>query len=70
MYIWVFGDSPLDLEMLSRADQAIVVVGEEQSNSIDAALMNAVETERLYLRGVLPVIFSSNLFKAMVLGLR
>ncbi len=33
MYVWVFGDSLLDLEMLSKADQAIVVVGEEQTRS-------------------------------------
>ncbi|KAI4203059.1 MAG: hypothetical protein LQ350_002107 [Teloschistes chrysophthalmus] len=26
MYVWAFGDSPLDLEMLSKADEAIVVV--------------------------------------------
>ena len=26
MYVCAFGDSPLDLEMLSKADQAIVVV--------------------------------------------
>lgn len=41
MYVWAFGDSPLDLDMLSRADQAIVVVSEEQTRSktMDAALV-------------------------------
>ncbi len=29
MYVWAFGDSVLDLPMLSKANQAIVVVGEE-----------------------------------------
>lgn len=28
LYVWAFGDSSLDLEMLGKADQAIVVVGE------------------------------------------
>ncbi|KAK7437089.1 uracil phosphoribosyltransferase [Colletotrichum acutatum] len=31
--VWAFGDSPMDLPMLKRADQAIVVVGEERSRS-------------------------------------
>jgi phosphoserine phosphatase len=29
MYVWAFRDSVLDLPMLSKADKAIVVVGEE-----------------------------------------
>lgn len=43
MYVWAFGDSPLDLGMLNKADQAIVIVGEEQTRSkkMDAALSNA-----------------------------
>lgn len=47
LYIWAFGDSPLDLPMLSRADQAIVVVGEEQARSktMDAALTIAIDNE-------------------------
>jgi uracil phosphoribosyltransferase/phosphoserine phosphatase len=49
MYVWAFGDSPLDLDMLSKADQAIVVVGEEQTRSktMDAALMNAIDNDGL-----------------------
>ncbi|KAB8199091.1 hypothetical protein BDV34DRAFT_233386 [Aspergillus parasiticus] len=31
--VWAFGDSPLDLKMLSRADKAIVVVREEATRS-------------------------------------
>ncbi|KAI9798893.1 MAG: hypothetical protein M1833_004396 [Piccolia ochrophora] len=57
IYVWAFGDSPLDLDMLSRADQAIVVVGEEQtrSKSMDAALTNAIDNGNLRARqAVLP----------------
>lgn len=45
MYVWAFGDSPLDLDMLRKADQAIIVVGEEQTRSktMDAALTNAID---------------------------
>jgi uracil phosphoribosyltransferase/adenylate kinase/phosphoserine phosphatase len=49
MHVWAFGDSLLDLDMLSKAHQAIVVVGEEQtrSKSMDAALMNAIDNDGL-----------------------
>ena len=49
IYVWAFGDSPLDLDMLRRADRAIVVVGEEQtrSKSMDAALAHAINNEGL-----------------------
>ena len=45
VYVWAFGDGPLDLDMLSKADRAIVVVGEEQTRSkaMDAALTNAID---------------------------
>lgn len=41
--VWAFGDSPMDLQMLSRADHAVVVVGEklERSQTMDAALSEA-----------------------------
>lgn len=44
MRVWAFGDSPLDLPMLAQADQAIIVVGEEEtrSKSMDAALASAL----------------------------
>ncbi|KAI9776078.1 MAG: hypothetical protein M1839_000591 [Geoglossum umbratile] len=57
VYVWAFGDSLLDLEMLSKADQAIVVVGEEQTRSktMDAALMKAIDNDGLRARqAVLP----------------
>ncbi|KAI9677176.1 MAG: hypothetical protein M1829_002750 [Trizodia sp. TS-e1964] len=45
IYVWAFGDSVLDLEMLMKADQAVVVVGEEQTRSktMDAALARAID---------------------------
>ncbi|KAH8685468.1 uracil phosphoribosyltransferase-domain-containing protein [Tricladium varicosporioides] len=51
-YVWAFGDSPLDLEMLSKADQAVVVVGEEhtRSRAMDGALMNAIRKGGLRAR--------------------
>lgn len=44
MYVWAFADSPLDLEMLSRADQAVVVVGEEKTRSktMEVDLFNVI----------------------------
>ena len=52
--VWAFGDSPLDLDMLVRADRAIVVVGEEQSRSksMDAALAKAIDSGGLQARQV------------------
>lgn len=46
MYVWAFGDSPLDLEMLKMADRAIVVVGDEgtRSSSMDVALADAINS--------------------------
>ncbi|KAK6838382.1 hypothetical protein RU639_000127 [Aspergillus parasiticus] len=47
--VCAFGDSPLDLKMLSRADKAIVVGGDEASRSIsiETALKKAIENDRL-----------------------
>lgn len=44
VYVWAFGDSPLDLDMLSKADQAIVVVGDEKTRSktMDLDLFNVI----------------------------
>jgi uracil phosphoribosyltransferase/adenylate kinase/phosphoserine phosphatase len=49
LYTWSFGDSPLDLGMLRMADQAIIVVGEEQTRSktMEAALVNALNNDGL-----------------------
>ena len=57
IYVWAFGDSPLDLDMLRKADRAIIVVGEEQTRSktMDAALTNAIDRDSLWARrDVLP----------------
>jgi hypothetical protein len=57
MFVWAFRDSPLDLEMLCKADEAIVMVGEEQSRSktMDNTLINALSSGRLRARqAVLP----------------
>ncbi|KAL9101252.1 MAG: hypothetical protein Q9163_003466, partial [Psora crenata] len=52
IYVWAFGDSPLDLGMLRKADQAIIVVGGEQTRSktMDIALKNAIDHEGLRAR--------------------
>ena len=44
VYVWAFGDSPLDLDMLHKADRAIIVVGEEptRSTTMDKALTDAI----------------------------
>ncbi|RDW87961.1 hypothetical protein BP5796_03655 [Coleophoma crateriformis] len=55
LYVWAFGDSVLDLPMMSEAHQSIVVVGEEntRSKTMDAALLNAVDLQGLKARQVL-----------------
>ena len=55
LYVWAFGDSPLDLIMLSKADQAVVVVGEERtrSKSMDTALRSAMDNDGLQARQTL-----------------
>ena len=54
MYVWAFGDSVLDLEMLSTADQAIVVVGDEKTRSrtMDLGLFNVIRDGGLQARQV------------------
>jgi uracil phosphoribosyltransferase/phosphoserine phosphatase/adenylate kinase len=43
-YVWAFGDSPLDVEMLQAANQAIVVTGDKamRSASMDEALTRSI----------------------------
>lgn len=55
LYVWVFGDSPLDLPMLKAADQAIVVVGDKRTRSLsmDEALYRAIHEENFRARQVL-----------------
>lgn len=45
LYVWAFGDSPLDLAMMEKANRAIVVVGNERSRSksMEAALEKSVD---------------------------
>jgi uracil phosphoribosyltransferase/phosphoserine phosphatase/adenylate kinase len=54
-YVWAFGDSPLDLPMMTKADQAVVVVGEAhaRSKSMDAAIATAINNGGLRARQVL-----------------
>jgi hypothetical protein len=42
--VWAFGDSPIDMPMLTEADHAVVVVGGKQSrsSSMDEALKQAL----------------------------
>lgn len=49
LYVWAFGDGLLDLDMFSKADRAIVVVGEEQTRSkrMDAELTKAIDKNGL-----------------------
>ena len=69
LYVWAFGDSPLDLDMLSKADQAIVVVGDEQtrSKSMELALEEAIDRGGLRAHQVLlPANSSPRLNKFML----
>ena len=62
--VWAFGDSPMDLDMLRKADRAIIVVGEEQTRSetMDAALTDAIDHDGLQAQQViLPSIASPRL---------
>ncbi|KAI2869126.1 hypothetical protein CBS147323_11178 [Aspergillus niger] len=54
-YVWAFGDSPLDIDMLSRADEAIVVVGDvsTRSQSMETELATAIDSGRLRARQLL-----------------
>jgi phosphoserine phosphatase/adenylylsulfate kinase-like enzyme len=49
LYVWAFGDSPLDLGMLKEANRAIVVVGEEsgRSKSMERELSKVIEAGEL-----------------------
>ncbi|KAJ5762122.1 uncharacterized protein N7511_005504 [Penicillium nucicola] len=55
MYIWAFGDSPLDLGMLMAAHQAVVVTGQEntRSRSMDEALAACIRKNGFRPRQVL-----------------
>ncbi|PYH99302.1 hypothetical protein BO71DRAFT_475215 [Aspergillus ellipticus CBS 707.79] len=53
--VWAFGDSPSDIPMLTKADRAIVIVGEREarSSTMDAALKHAVEIGGLWAQQML-----------------
>jgi uracil phosphoribosyltransferase/phosphoserine phosphatase/adenylylsulfate kinase-like enzyme len=55
LHVCAFGDSPLDLDMLAKADQAVVVVGEEQARSktMDQASSQAIDNDGLRARQAL-----------------
>ncbi|EFQ32256.1 uracil phosphoribosyltransferase [Colletotrichum graminicola] len=61
LYVWAFGDSPVDLPMLKLANQAVVVVGEYQtrSRSMDAVLLKAIDEDNLRPRQALIPEFST-----------
>ncbi|KAM3466048.1 hypothetical protein NHJ6243_001125 [Beauveria neobassiana] len=46
LYVWAFGDSPLDLPMLEAANKSVVVSGDprNQSRSMDNALCEAIDS--------------------------
>ncbi|KAK3303901.1 uracil phosphoribosyltransferase-domain-containing protein [Chaetomium strumarium] len=54
-YVWVFGDSPLDLPMMQEAHQAVVVVGKEQTRSktMEERLQHAIMVDGLRARQAL-----------------
>ncbi|KAF6803638.1 uracil phosphoribosyltransferase [Colletotrichum sojae] len=55
LHVCAFGDSPMDLPMLKLANDAVVVVGMKglRSNSMDAALLTAIDTDGLRAREAL-----------------
>ncbi|GAB7328304.1 hypothetical protein MBLNU13_g00305t1 [Cladosporium sp. NU13] len=55
LHVYAIGDSEVDLPMLKKAHQALVVVGPEssRSKSFNAKLQNAIENEGLRARQVL-----------------
>ena len=56
LYVWAFGDSPLDIDMLLKADEAVLVTGKEDSRSktMDTALMLALDSGLRARQAVLP----------------
>lgn len=54
-YVWVFGDSPVDENMLLKADRALIVVGEERirSTTVDKILPKMIDTHGFRARQML-----------------
>ena len=55
LFVWAFGDGPLDLPMLEEADRGVVVVGkvETRSKSMEAALKQTIREDGARLRQLL-----------------
>ena len=55
LHVWAFGDTPLDLDMLKKANEAIVVVGNgpDRSGSMDDALKDAFGEKDFHPRQLL-----------------
>ncbi|KAM3509391.1 hypothetical protein MY10362_000630 [Beauveria mimosiformis] len=55
LYVWAFGDGPLDLPMLEVANKSVVVSGDprDRSRSMDDALCKAIDTRGFCSRQVL-----------------
>lgn len=55
-FVWAFGDSPVDLPMLQKADQAVVVVGEKDSRSrsmeerLGSAIREGLEARQILMQ--------------------
>ena len=55
LYVWAFGDCPLDIPMFQQADQAVVVVGapDIRSKSMEGALRKAIDNDGLRAKQLL-----------------
>ncbi|KAK8000848.1 uracil phosphoribosyltransferase-domain-containing protein [Apiospora marii] len=55
LYVWAFGDSPMDIPMFQQADQAVVVVGapDLRSKSMEGALRNAIDNDGIRVKQLL-----------------
>lgn len=55
-FVWAFGDSPVDLPMLCKADRAVIVVGEKSSRSrsmedkLGAAVQEGLQASQLLMQ--------------------
>lgn len=68
LYVWAFGDSPLDLKMLAEANEAIVVVGEEEdrSTTMDSSLRDAISDGFQARQALIPKAISPRLSTAEI----
>ncbi|KAK2592479.1 hypothetical protein QQS21_009824 [Conoideocrella luteorostrata] len=69
LYVYAIGDSPLDVPMLEAADEALAVVGDEdsRSRSMDNELLDAIMRRGLVVRQILiPHNVSPRLWEAVL----